>query len=91
MTRRLALLAGALTTAFALTGAGTANADLLDRTPDPTIDLDAAQRYWACVAIDHVEVGACLSNPLPDLSKYPTVPDMVDDLTDIRPPTVPRP
>lgn len=91
MNRRLALLIGACTAAFALTGAGIAHADVLDGGDQPSVDVEAAERYWACIAIDHVEVGACLSNPLPDLSEYPTVPDMVDDLTGVRLPTVPRP
>ena len=41
-----------------------------------TVDDD----YWACLALDYVDVGMCLENPLPDLSQYPTVPDMLDDL-----------
>lgn len=90
MTRRIALLTGALAAAFALTGVGIAHADLLDGPHEPSVDVPAGQRYWACLAIDHVEVGACVSNPLPDLSEHPTVPDVVDDLTGVRLPTVPR-
>ena len=29
--------------------------------------IQAANRYWACVAVDHRHIGACLENPLPRL------------------------
>lgn len=44
--------------------------------PAPHVDpltLAVDEEYWACVALDHVEVGTCIENPLPDLSD-------VDDL-----------
>ena len=87
MNRRLVLLAAAVASVAALATPATANAD----TVSPGVDVQAAERYWACVAVDYVEVGTCVSNPFPDLSGYPTVPDLVHDLTGVRLPTVPRP
>lgn len=44
------------------------------------VEVRAAKDYWACVAVDHVNVGACVENPFPDLSQYPTVPELLDQL-----------
>ena len=37
------------------------------------------RRYWACLAVDHVEIGACLENPLPDPSGWPHPTDIIED------------
>ena len=39
--------------------------------------------YWACLALDHVEVGTCLENPLPDPSQWPPLQQIIKDLTGI--------
>lgn len=57
---------------------------------DDPVTVTAAERYWACVAVDHVEVGACLGNPYPDLSQHPTVPELVERVTGVELPTIPR-
>ena len=90
MIRRLVLLVAAVAT-VAGAAAPTALADA-DVTKDPApVTVAQAERYWACVAVGYVNVGTCVSNPLPDLSQYPTVPDTIHDLTGIRLPSVPRP
>lgn len=93
MNRRLALFAAAIAAMTALV-APAAQADTASPTESreiPEVSVQQAERYWACVAVGYVDVGACVSNPLPDLSQYPTVPDTIHDLTGIRLPTVPRP
>lgn len=90
MIRRLVLLVAAAATVAGV-AAPTALADT-DVTNDPApVTVEQAERYWACVAVGYVNVGTCVSNPLPDLSQYPTVPDTIHDLTGIRLPGVPRP
>ncbi len=60
VTTTLALLGGA-----AVATAGEASAD-----PTPAqIDYRVADGYWACVAVDIVNVGTCIANPLPHLSR----------------------
>jgi len=73
--RRLATLtaAVALAGAAALGTAGTSHADT----------SVADDEYWACAALDHVDVGTCLSNPLPDLRDYGSPRQLVRDLTGI--------
>ena len=57
--RRLAAVAIAAALAAGLGGAHVASAGPVDvHTP--------RDRYWACVAVDTVDVGACVRNPLPD-------------------------
>lgn len=90
MIRRLVLMVAAAVVAAGV-AAPAAVADA-DATNDPApVTLEQAERYWACVAVGYVNVGTCVSNPLPDLSQYPTVPDTIHDLTGIRLPSVPRP
>lgn len=73
--RRLAAVAVA-GAGLALAAAGGASA-----APAETVGpASVAAGYWACVAIDGVDVGTCLENPLPDLSGVPTVPDTVNGL-----------
>lgn len=74
--RRTALLAAVVAGASLLTPQALAD-EAGDRPAvGDVIDVQTAQeRYWACVALDHVHVGTCLENPLPDVSGYPTVPD----------------
>lgn len=93
MIRRLVLMAAA---AAAVAGVAAptalADTDVTNVTNDPApVTVAQAERYWACVAVGYVNVGTCVSNPLPDLSQYPTVPDTIHDLTGIRLPSVPRP
>ena len=68
--RRLTVAAAAAVLAGGLGAASHAHA------ADVSVDDD----YWACAALDHVEVGTCVENPLPDLSGYPTVPDTLRQL-----------
>lgn len=73
--RRLALALSAAALAGGVATAHVAQADTA------TVD----KRYWACLAIDHVEVGACLDNPLPDPREWPTKDEIVDSVTDSLP------
>ena len=57
--RRLAAVAIAAALAAGLGGAHVASAGPVDVN-------SPRERYWACVAVDTIEVGACLRNPLPD-------------------------
>lgn len=77
MKRRLCLIAAVAALAGGLTSAHVASADPVDGLDGVDVRAER-ERYWACVAIDHVEIGACLSNPLPDLSRYPSVPEIVN-------------
>ena len=48
------------------------------RSSEAPIDINSTKdRYWACLAVDHVEVGTCIENPLPDLSGYESLPEIV--------------
>ncbi len=79
--RRLTVLAASFVAAAA--GIGLAAVPTASAEPAPTpspITIQAAERYWACVAVDQVHVGTCLQNPLPDLSGVRTVPDIVGSL-----------
>ena len=71
--RRLAALA------FAVALAGGAGTAAHAATGDVDTVTDQQRRYWACLAIDHVEIGACLENPLPDPSGWPHPTDIVED------------
>lgn len=75
--RRLGLVAAASTLVggFGLAEAATAQSEPVERT-----NVAVSGDYWACLALDYVEVGACLENPLPDMSGYPTVPDTLRGL-----------
>lgn len=75
------LLAATAAATVALTG-GVIAAQHAGADPEPaTVERsEAGDQYWACLALDHVDVGTCVSNPLPDLSGYPTVPDLLDSL-----------
>ncbi len=65
--RRLALVATALVT---LGGAAVAMAADASADPAPSqVEYRVADGYWACVAVQRVNVGACLANPLPHLSR----------------------
>ena len=61
--RRLAAVAVAAALAAGLGSAHVASADLLDDGVDVR---SAKERYWACVAVDTIQVGTCLRNPLPN-------------------------
>lgn len=77
MNRRIAFTAAALGLALG-GGVATASASTADGlAPTTTTSGD----YWACVAIDHVEVGACFGE-LPDLTDYGTLPGIVGGVTD---------
>ena len=57
--RRVAAVAIAAALAAGLGGAHVASAGPVDVTTP-------RERYWACVAVDTVDVGTCVGNPLPD-------------------------
>lgn len=84
--RRTALATtAALLVAGGSVAAGVASADTAE-TVEPTdvtqsLRLRASERYWACLAIDHVDIGTCVENPLPDLNDYGSVPQIVGSLT----------
>lgn len=78
MTRSL-LLAATLAVTSVLVAAP-AQAD--PTVPDaPSVSVPAG--YWACVAIDHLHLGGCIDNPLPDLSDQPSVRQIVADATGV--------
>lgn len=81
MRRRLVLVLAAVAATFGTFGAVTAQASPVDAEA-PSVDT-TSKEYWACVAIDHVEVGACLENPLPDPSGLPSVRQAVYDATGV--------
>ena len=70
--RRLGLVAAAAALAG---GVGLADHATAELDPVEPVDVTVSDDYWACLALDYVEVGTCIENPLPDLSGYPTVPD----------------
>lgn len=74
----LAAVAAALAGGFGV--AGHADAAPVPEPRDVPTAVAVDDDYWACLALDYVEVGMCLENPLPDLSEYPTVPDIVNGL-----------
>lgn len=79
MTRRR-IAAAIATTAVLSGGLGSAHVAMAD-PGDESIDIRSTRdRYWACVAVDYVEIGTCIANPLPDMSAYPSVPEIVDSL-----------
>ncbi len=87
-TRRTSALIAAGALALGSLGgvAAVAHADDASDTP-PAVQPEVAPMtsgYWACVALDHVHVGACLENPLPDPSGLPSVRQVLFDLTGIR-------
>lgn len=51
-----------------------------DAEPVEPVNVRASERYWACIAVDHVEVGTCLENPLPDLNDHGSLPAIVGGL-----------
>lgn len=76
-------IAVAVAVAALCAGAGSTHAAMADtaQRSDGPIDIRSTKdRYWACLAVDHVEVGTCIENPLPDLSGYPSVPEIVAGL-----------
>lgn len=85
--RRLGLVAAAAALAGGLGLAelsSVANATAGSEPIEP-VDVAVSDDYWACLALDYVEVGTCIENPLPDLSGYPTVPDMLHRLLNVLP------
>lgn len=70
MRRRLILLAAAYAAALGSFGAVSALTTAADTGPPPA---ETVAGYWACVAIDEVNIGACLANPLPDPSSLPSI------------------
>ena len=61
----------------------TAPAEALQLPLDGLGEVDLysiGQRYWACLAVDGVDFGLCLDNPLPDTSQLPTVPELLGQL-----------
>ena len=60
--RRLAAVVVTAALAGGLGSAHVASADVLD----DGVDLRSAKGYWACVAVDTIQVGTCLHNPLPN-------------------------
>jgi hypothetical protein len=80
MTRRRRIAAAIAIAAVACGGLGSAHVAMAD-TGDAPVDVRSTRdRYWACLAVDHVEIGTCVENPLPDMSEYPSVPEMVDQV-----------
>ena len=77
MTRRR-IAAAIATTAVLCGGLGSAHVAMADTGDEPVDIRSTRDRYWACVAVDYVEIGTCIENPLPDMSAYPSVPEMVD-------------
>jgi hypothetical protein len=78
MTRhRIAIAVGV---AVLCAGLGSTHAAMADTAPssDAPVDIRSTKdRYWACLAVDHVEVGTCIENPLPDLSGYDSLPEII--------------
>lgn len=72
-TRRIGILA---VTAFGLGTLGAAG----HAVADPAVEVPVNDEYWACIAIDHVEIGTCVENPLPDLGEAQTIEDVVEAL-----------
>ncbi len=65
--RRVAVVVTAL---LALGGAGVTTAADASADPAPSqVEYRVADGYWACVAVQNVDVGVCLANPLPHLSR----------------------
>ena len=79
MTRRR--LTAVAVAAALLGGLGTAHVAAADSGAEEPVDVRSMkEKYWACVAVDHVEIGACIENPFPDMSGYPSVPQLLDQL-----------
>lgn len=79
MTRRLAILA-ASTIAF-VGGFGASQAQAEPDLDVPVTSL-SSEDYWACVALDYVEVGACVGNVFPDPTEYGTLPGIIGGVVD---------
>lgn len=77
--RRLGLVVAAAAVAGGFGVASHATAAPAPPAVEPAA-VTMSDDYWACVALDYVDVGMCLENPLPDLSEHRTVPDTVNDL-----------
>ena len=72
-------IAAAVAVAALCAGAGSTHAAMADtHSSDAPVDIRSTKdRYWACLAVDHVEVGTCIENPLPDLSGYDSLPEII--------------
>ena len=80
MRRRLVLLLASIALASGTFGAVSAHAE--PSAPAPTVDSTSG-RYWACVALNWVDVGTCLRNPLPDPSTVPSVRQVIYDVSGV--------
>lgn len=78
MNRRLAIVIASALAVVGGVGASQAQAGPDLDAPVTTLSSD----YWACVAVDYVEVGACVGNVFPDLTEYGTVPGIIDGVAD---------
>ena len=66
----------ALVAGVALAGGGGSVAHAA-ATDDVSVN-QTQERYWACLAVDHVEIGTCVKNPYPDPSTWPHPTDIVE-------------
>ncbi len=84
MRRRLVLVLATVLTALGSFGAVAAQASPTDDVQPPSVSATTSSSYWACIALDHVEIGACLRNPLPDPSGLPSARQVVYDASGVR-------